>query len=128
MRDRRSPYDELARALIRSERVPTRMTGSTTAGGNDEENQADAWTNPMSAIGDLITGTEGGAATKLAIGAAGQVLVVTLVGSNLVPRWGDASAAAGQYRQYVLVPDGANGFAFVDDGAGNPVTTLETLE
>lgn len=79
----RRPYDELARAIVRPGRPPTRMTGTTTAGGNDQETQADAWANPMTAVGDLIAGTEGGAAARLPIGAEGQILMV--VGG--VPTW-----------------------------------------
>lgn len=41
---------------------------------------------------------------------------------------GSGGSGSGHYRQYVVVSDGSGGFEFVDDGAGNPVESLEALE
>lgn len=108
--DRTDHTDELARYLVKKERVPAKLTGSTTSGGNSQ--QTAIWTLPK------------------AIGDPGDVLTVVTNGDgDDVPSWEvPASVASGQYRQYVVVSDGAGGFDFIDDGFGSPVYTLESLE
>lgn len=82
--------------------------------------------NPMTAAGDVIYGGQSGSPRRRAIGNEGDVFTV----ESGVPVWKPSSGAGSgfQYRQFVVVPDGSDGFLFVDDGAGNPVYTLEDLE
>lgn len=129
----RRPYDDLARAIVgatdrTSRQVP--LTGSTTDGGIDDERQASAWSNPMTAAGSLIEGGESGSAIELLIGLEDYVLTVVSVSGVLHPRWAapTGGSGTGRYREYTLVSDGSGGFEFIDDGDGEPVYTLEDLE
>lgn len=115
MTDRRLPdrsaVRELADRLTERQRVPLHLTGSSTPGGRDRDTRR--------------TGL------PLPIGDEGQVVTVVDVDGDLVPQWADPPGlglAGFQYRQYVLVSDGSGGFDFIDDGFGNPVTSLEDLE
>lgn len=54
-------------------------------------NPTSGFSNPMTSIGDIITGTTAGAAIRLAIGAGGQVL--TVVGGQ--PGWANPAGGAG---------------------------------
>lgn len=106
----RSSVRELAKRIGQRPAVPVKMTGSTTPGGRDRDTR--------------IVGL------PLPIGDEGQVLAIVDVGGDLIPQWVDAPSVpgvSGQYHQYVLISDGVGGFEFVDDGFGNPVTTLEDL-
>jgi hypothetical protein len=118
----------LARKMLRQGKTPasgglaTPTTG--TGSGNDASEQS-----VMTAKGDLITGGEDGAPVRLPVGTDGQVLTAQADGTSA---WEDAPAGGGggggYYRQYVLVSDGSGGFALIDDGAGNPVSSLEATE
>jgi hypothetical protein len=102
MRESREPgaYDALARTIkdlvggaVESTRVRV-VGGSTSGGGGETGTGAPNW-NPMRAVGDLIRGGDGGAARRLAIGTAGQVLtVMTDGGGALVPSWEAAGGAS----------------------------------
>lgn len=89
MRDKRRPFDELARILVRPDRDQVKMTGATTAGGNDDDNQDDAWVNPMTTEGDLIVGGDSGAAIRLGIGTIDQVLT----SDGTTAEWADAGSS-----------------------------------
>ena len=113
--DRTDHTDELARYLTRRPRVPTKMTGSTTPGGNTDSTEI--WTLPQE-IGDL-----------------GDVLtVVTNIDGDIVPDWEPSSGGPGT--RFYLAPvwevDGSNGWFWVeeDDGTGQmrPVFELHELE
>lgn len=123
MSDRHLPDELLGRRLIKlfkpKEQPPSLLATSGVV-------PKPPFSNPMSTEGSLIVGGESGAATELAVGAESQVLTVV----SGVPAWADPTGgtAGGFYRAYVLVSDGSGGFDFIDDGAGNPVESLEALE
>jgi hypothetical protein len=100
MRDRTDHTDELARYLTRRPRVPAKMTGGTTAGGNSDDTAI--WTLPQVVNGD----------------------------GDTVPDWVDPGliVGGGRYRSVLYVLDGAGGFTFVVDGDGHPMYTLRALE
>ena len=121
----------LGRRLIRlsSSTTPSKLGTPTTPGGSDDDDRNfDAFDNPMTGIGDLIVGVDDGAPSRLGPGTDGQVLTVQ---SDLTLAWSDPTGGgggSGQYRQYVVSPDGSGGFALIDDGTGHPVYSLEDLE
>ncbi|HEY7117527.1 MAG TPA: hypothetical protein VH475_13145 [Tepidisphaeraceae bacterium] len=79
--------------------------------------------NPMTASGDLIQGGTSGAATRLGVGATGQVL--TVVSGKAA--WADATGGGGgQYRSPVYVTYAGGQLVF--NGAGHLVYVLENLE
>jgi hypothetical protein len=63
---------------------------TVTAGAVGWANSASGFSNPMTTIGDIITGATAGAAQRTAIGANGQLL--TVVGG--VPAWANAGAGS----------------------------------
>lgn len=75
--DPRDPYLTLARMIRRKRRERPTLVGTSAAqGGSSEEVRRQSWRNPMTAVGDIITGDTGGAPKRLAVGAEGQVLGV----------------------------------------------------
>lgn len=130
---RRSESDALdnalaRRLLARDQSRGNRLSSATTQGGAGSDDRAsDAFRNPMTSAGDLITGGAYGAPVRLGPGADGQVLTVQ-PGGALAWATAASGSSGGSYRQFVVVPDGSAGFAFLDDGAGNPVMSLEATE
>lgn len=121
--------EDLGRLLIGMMKRQGQVTKpDLTSPGTDSGLIDIGFDNPMTDYGSLIEGAESGEAVDLPIGTEGQILTVTLVSGELRARWQDAPDAAGQYRQYLLMPDGADGFEFLDDGFGYPLETLEDLE
>ncbi len=126
-------YDELVRALESEEQVPPRLIGTTTvSGANTADRKATDRRNPMTGYGDMIQGGKGGAERRVPKAtAAGQIPVSYVDGSGNMQvqfQTPTGSGGIGRYRQYLVVTDGAGGFNLIDDGFGNPVTTLENLE
>lgn len=122
--------DDIARelrALLKSLTKPKAKFigpgGALGEGGDDDDG---GMPNIMTAVGDLIRGGTAGAPARLAIGSTSQVL--TVVGG--IPTWvtPDASIIEAKYRQYVVSPNGSDGFDLIDDGTGSPVYSLEDLE
>jgi hypothetical protein len=114
-RDGTDHTDELARYLTRRERIPAKMTGATTAGGNSDDTAI--WTLPQE-IGDV-----------------GDVLTVVVNGDgDTVPDWVDPGTitGGGMYLAPAWEIDGSNGWFWVeeDDGTGQmrPVFELHALE
>lgn len=128
-----SERDARDNALIRklrgrtvTERSHGYLASSTSGGGNDLPPVNPGMVNPMLALWSLIRGGQGGAPVEFPAGAEGEVL--TMQGDGSFAWETPASGTGGSYRQYVVIPDGLDGFEFVDDGAGNPVYSLEVLE
>lgn len=130
MRGRNSSLQTLSRIILGSEErpVPLTMVGDSTPSGIDDDDQELAWVNPMTAEGDLIIGGESGSPINLAAGTDGQVL--TLVSGS--PSWEDPTGGSGgQFRQYLVVDDGAGGWGWLQATSGGitrPVTALFDLE
>lgn len=105
-----------------TKRSLTAVTGDTGAPPRQ------SFRNPMTTLGDLIVGGVSGALTRLGVGTAGQVLTAQADGSIAWATPSGGSGSGGFYRQFVVVPDGADGFDFIDDGTGQPVYSLEAIE
>jgi hypothetical protein len=129
MPKQRITSDDIARKfaeLTRDAKAAAKAVTQTESAGDAGTQGGQAFDNPMTAAGDLIVGAESGAANRLGVGTDGQVLTVV----SGLPAWAAATGGTGtgRYRMYVLVSDGAGGFDFVDNGAGQPVESLEALE
>lgn len=111
-RDSQDPTDPrlaLARKLALRDRVRPNLSGASTAGNS----------NLPEPQFNLPTGTNG------------QILAMMLISGMLIPQFVDPPVPiglSGQYRQYVVISDGAAGFSFLDDGFANPIYTLELVE
>ncbi len=79
---------------------------------------ASGMSNPMTANGDTLYKSVSANPDVLPIGLVGQVLSVTNVGGNLVPRWGAASATSAS---------GANGDVQINSGGSFGVDTAVFL-
>lgn len=94
--ERRITEDDVARRIARLVAAKTAepprlvtIAGAGTGTGAGTDRAPAGFRNPMSAPGDLIRGGMSGAAARLAIGAAGEVL--TVVGG--LPSWEPSGAA-----------------------------------
>ena len=94
-RDKRD--NDLMRKLLPPQGPPPSMAGPSSPGGGSEDVRTrESFRNPMTDIGDIIVGTDYGAAVAVPIGDEDQVLTVTDLGSGvLVPRWQDATGGGG---------------------------------
>lgn len=90
-------------------------TGLTLSGGVLAA--SGSLSNPMTTLGDIITGGASGTPTRLGIGSTNQVL--TVVGG--VPAWADAGAGSGTVTSVAMATPT---FLTV---AGSPITTSGTL-
>ncbi|HEY7120168.1 MAG TPA: hypothetical protein VH475_26505 [Tepidisphaeraceae bacterium] len=127
MTEQKKTADDIARRIRRAiglERAAPVFTGTSGAGTGTETRPDVGFKNPMTAPGDLIQGGTSGAATRLGIGADGEVLTVVAGKASWEPATG--GAATGQYRSPVYIRYAGGDFVFT--GAGDLVYTLEELE
>ena len=90
MSDSRSTDEALARQMLRifkGQSKAARLTGSST----DAAVSKPGFSNPMTSVGDLITGGVEGSPKRLGVGADDQVL--TVVAGE--PAWADATGGGG---------------------------------
>jgi hypothetical protein len=97
MTEQKKTADDIARRMLRLMRIntlpPKLVKGSTVGGttsGGGSSGGGSGFANPMTAVGDVIRGGTDGAAVRLPIGSAGQVLTVV----SGKPAWSVAGSGA----------------------------------
>ena len=114
MAEKRITPDDVARRVLRFVAVDRQapvLVGPSGAAAPTTTRPV-GFRNPMTAIGDLIRGGTDGAAARLAVGTAGQVL--TVVSGR--PAWAAATGGSGATRDLLTTGDVADPALIFADG------------